>query len=49
MGAATQHGTKDFSFKLNLEGIVSKRIDLPYESSPSMSWQKTKNKESTRP
>ena len=31
--------------KLGLEGIVSKRIDLPYEAGPSKSWQKTKNKE----
>jgi len=31
--------------KLGLEGIVSKRIDLPYIGGPSKSWQKTKNKE----
>ena len=31
--------------KLGLEGIVSKRIDLPYEAGPSKSWQKTKNKD----
>jgi bifunctional non-homologous end joining protein LigD len=31
--------------KLGLEGIVSKRIDAPYESGPSKSWQKVKNKE----
>ena len=29
--------------KLGLEGIVSKRIDLPYEPGPSKSWQKVKN------
>jgi ATP-dependent DNA ligase len=31
--------------KVGLEGIVSKRIDLPYESGPSKAWQKVKNKE----
>ena len=31
--------------KPGLEGIVSKRVDLPYEAGPSKSWQKTKNKE----
>jgi bifunctional non-homologous end joining protein LigD len=31
--------------RLGLEGIVSKRIDLPYEVGPSKTWQKTKNKE----
>ena len=30
--------------KLGLEGIVSKRVDLPYESGPSKHWQKVKNK-----
>jgi hypothetical protein len=31
--------------KLGLEGIVSKRVDLPYEPGPSRGWQKVKNKE----
>jgi bifunctional non-homologous end joining protein LigD len=35
----------DHACKLGLEGIVSKRIDLPYKSGPSKSWQKVKNKE----
>jgi hypothetical protein len=35
----------DHACKLGLEGIVSKRIDLPYESGPSKGWQKVKNKE----
>jgi len=30
--------------KLKLEGIVSKRVDLPYQSGPSMSWLKVKNR-----
>ena len=30
--------------KLGLEGIISKRIDLPYRSGPSKSWIKVKNK-----
>jgi bifunctional non-homologous end joining protein LigD len=30
--------------KPGLEGIVSKRVDLPYESGPSKDWQKVKNK-----
>ena len=30
--------------KLGLEGIVSKRVDLPYEPGTSKSWQKVKNK-----
>src|SRR4029077_19653466 len=29
--------------KLKLEGIVSKRVDLPYQSGPSRSWLKVKN------
>jgi bifunctional non-homologous end joining protein LigD len=35
----------DHSCKLGLEGIVSKRIDLPYEAGRSKSWQKIKNKD----
>jgi ATP-dependent DNA ligase len=35
----------DHVCKLGLEGIVSKRIDLPYQSGLSKSWQKVKNKE----
>ena len=31
--------------KLGLEGIVSKRIDLPYRPGPSKSWIKVKNKQ----
>lgn len=31
--------------KLGLEGIVSKRIDLGYESGPSKNWIKVKNRE----
>jgi hypothetical protein len=31
--------------KLGFEGVVSKRIDLPYEPGPSKTWQKVKNKE----
>ena len=30
--------------KLGLEGIVCKRIDLPYRPGPSKSWIKVKNK-----
>jgi bifunctional non-homologous end joining protein LigD len=30
--------------KLKLEGIVSKRVDLPYCGGPSKSWVKTKNR-----
>jgi len=30
--------------KLGLEGIVCKRIDLPYRAGPSKSWIKVKNK-----
>ena len=30
--------------RLNLEGIVSKRVDLPYQSGPSRSWLKVKNR-----
>src|SRR4051812_42604217 len=30
--------------KLGLEGIVSKRVDLPYRPGPSKSWLKVKNK-----
>jgi len=29
--------------KLGLEGIVSKRVDMPYRSGPSKSWLKIKN------
>jgi bifunctional non-homologous end joining protein LigD len=29
--------------KLGLEGIVSKKINVPYRSGPSKSWLKTKN------
>jgi bifunctional non-homologous end joining protein LigD len=29
--------------KLHLEGIVSKRVDLAYQSGPSRSWLKVKN------
>ena len=35
----------EHSCKLGLEGIVSKRVDLPYESGPSKAWQKVKNKD----
>ena len=31
--------------KLGLEGIISKRIDMPYEAGPSKTWKKTKNKD----
>ena len=31
--------------KLGLEGIVCKRIDLPYENGPSKSWIKVKNRQ----
>ena len=34
----------DHACKLGLEGIVSKRIDLPYRPGPSKSWIKVKNK-----
>jgi ATP-dependent DNA ligase len=30
--------------KLKLEGIVSKRVDRPYQSGPSRSWLKVKNR-----
>jgi bifunctional non-homologous end joining protein LigD len=30
--------------RLGLEGVVSKRRDLPYRSGPSKSWLKIKNK-----
>lgn len=30
--------------KLGLEGIVCKRVDLPYRPGPSKSWIKGKNK-----
>ncbi len=29
--------------KLGLEGIVSKRLEVPYRSGPSRAWLKTKN------
>jgi len=29
--------------KLGLEGIVSKKLDAPYESGPSKAWLKIKN------
>ena len=35
----------EHSCKLGLEGIVSKRVDLHYESGPSKAWQKVKNKD----
>jgi hypothetical protein len=34
----------DHACKLGLEGIVCKRIDLPYRPGPSKSWIKVKNK-----
>ena len=33
--------------KLGLEGIVSKRVDLPYRAGPSKSWLKQKSKASS--
>ena len=30
--------------KLGMEGIVCKRVDMPYRSGPSKSWVKVKNK-----
>ena len=34
----------EYACKLGLEGIVCKRIDLPYRPGPSKSWIKVKNK-----
>jgi len=34
----------EHAWKLGLEGIVSKRIDLPYKAGPSKSWIKIKNR-----
>ena len=30
-------------YKLDLEGIVSKKLDAPYKSGPSKAWLKIKN------
>ena len=38
-GAVFQHACK-----LGLEGVVCKRVDLPYRPGPSKSWIKVKNK-----
>ena len=45
MEHAEEHGDKLFAAvcKLGLEGIVSKRLDLPYRSGPSKAWIKVKN------
>ena len=42
---AEGHGDKLFEAvcKLGLEGIVSKKLDLPYRSGPSKAWIKVKN------
>ncbi len=34
---------------MNLEGIVSKRIDTAYRSGPFASWRKIKNPDYARP
>ena len=45
---AEGHGDRIFEAvcKLGLEGIVSKKLDLPYNSGPSRAWLKVKNPKS---